>query len=183
MTRKLSWFTALLLGTATLAQAAPQPSAPEAPRTSAQIPLPTVSQPLDANAPLRDSQLLFNQVAPPPGSMTLRGTEPTSQIEFGVRSDEVVTRALLTLSYRPSPALIPTLSQLKVYLNDELVGLVTVTADQLGKRIKPSCRSIRVLLAILTACASNWWVTTPTCVRTRPTAPSGWISVKRASSI
>ncbi|WP_082082862.1 cellulose biosynthesis cyclic di-GMP-binding regulatory protein BcsB [Pantoea sp. BL1] len=133
MTRKLSWFTALLLGTATLAQAALQPSAPEAPRTSAQIPLPTVSQPLDANAPLRDSQLLFNQVAPPPGSMTLRGTEPTSQIEFGVRSDEVVTRALLTLSYRPSPALIPTLSQLKVYLNDELVGLVTVTADQLGK--------------------------------------------------
>ena len=133
MTRKLSWFTALLLGTATLAQAAPQPSAPEAPRASAQIPLPVVSQPLDANAPLRDSQLLFNQVAPPPGSMTLRGTEPTSQIEFGVRSDEVVTRALLTLSYRPSPALIPTLSQLKVYLNDELVGLVTVTADQLGK--------------------------------------------------
>lgn len=133
MTRKLSWFTALLLGTATLAQAAPQPSVPEAPRASAQIPLPVVSQPLDANAPLRDSQLLFNQVAPPPGSMTLRGTEPTSQIEFGVRSDEVVTRAMLTLSYRPSPALIPTLSQLKVYLNDELVGLVTVTADQLGK--------------------------------------------------
>ena len=133
MTSKLSWFTALLLGTATLAQAAPQPSAPEAPRASAQIPLPIVSQPLDANAPLRDSQLLFNQVAPPPGSMTLRGTEPTSQIEFGVRSDEVVTRAMLTLSYRPSPALIPTLSQLKVYLNDELVGLVTVTADQLGK--------------------------------------------------
>jgi len=133
MTRKLSWFTALLLGTATLAQAAPQPSAPEAPRASAQIPLPVVNQPLDANAPLRDSQLLFNQVAPPPGSMTLRGTEPTSQIEFGVRSDEVVTRAMLTLSYRPSPALIPTLSQLKVYLNDELVGLVTVTADQLGK--------------------------------------------------
>ncbi|KGT89001.1 cellulose synthase [Enterobacter cancerogenus] len=133
MTRKLSWFTALLLGTATLAQAAPQPSAPEAPRASAQIPLPVVSQPLDASAPLRDSQLLFNQVAPPPGSMTLRGTEPTSQIEFGVRSDEVVTRAMLTLSYRPSPALIPTLSQLKVYLNDELVGLVTVTADQLGK--------------------------------------------------
>ena len=134
MTRKLSWFTTLLLGTATLAQAAaPQPTAPEAPRAAAQTPLPVVSQPFDANAPLRDSQLLFNQVAPPPGSMTLRGTEPTSQIEFGVRSDEVVTRALLTLNYRPSPALIPMLSQLKVYLNDELVGLVTVTADQLGK--------------------------------------------------
>ena len=65
--------------------------------------------------------------------LTFCGTVPTSQIEFGVRSDEVVTRALLTLNYRPSPALLPTQSQLKVYLNDELVGLVTVTADQLGK--------------------------------------------------
>jgi hypothetical protein len=131
MTRKLSWFTALLLSSISIAHAAPQIDASFAPRTAA--PLTVVKDWADANAPLRDSQLVFNQVAPPPGSMTLRGTEPSSQIEFGVRSDEVVTRALLNLSYRPSPALIPTLSQLKVYLNDELVGLVTVTADQLGK--------------------------------------------------
>jgi hypothetical protein len=131
MTRKLSWFTALLLSSIAIAHAAPQIDASFAPRTAA--PLTVVKDWVDANAPLRDSQLVFNQVAPPPGSMTLRGTEPSSQIEFGVRSDEVVTRALLNLSYRPSPALIPTLSQLKVYLNDELVGLVTVTADQLGK--------------------------------------------------
>nr|MBA2817617.1 Cellulose synthase regulatory subunit [Candidatus Pantoea persica] len=65
--------------------------------------------------------------------MTLRGNQPTGQIEFGLRSDEVVTRALLNLSFRPSPALLPTLSQLKVYLNDELVGLITVTPKQLGK--------------------------------------------------
>ena len=65
--------------------------------------------------------------------MTLRGSQPSGQIEFGVRSDEVVTRALLNLSYRPSPALLPTLSQLKVYLNDELIGLITVTPEQLGK--------------------------------------------------
>ncbi|WP_343553946.1 cellulose biosynthesis cyclic di-GMP-binding regulatory protein BcsB [Pantoea sp.] len=133
MTRKLSWFTALLLGCVSTTHAAPQPDAPPAPRATAQTTLPVVNDLLDPQAPLRDSQLVFNQVAPPPGSMTLRGTEPSSQIEFGVRSDEVVTRALLNLSYRPSPALIPTLSQLKVYLNDELVGLVTVTADQLGK--------------------------------------------------
>ncbi|NIE54556.1 cellulose biosynthesis cyclic di-GMP-binding regulatory protein BcsB [Pantoea sp. Ap-870] len=133
MTRKLSWFTALLLGTASLAQAALPAALPAAPPAATSVPLPDVNQPLDASAPLRDSQLLFTQVAPPPGSMTLRGTVPTSQIEFGVRSDEVVTRALLTLNYRPSPALLPTQSQLKVYLNDELVGLVTVTADQLGK--------------------------------------------------
>jgi len=134
MTRKLSWFTALLLGTASLAQAAPPMAAPAASGASEQTPLPLVAQPADASAPLRDSQLLFNQIAPLPGSMKLRGTEPTSQIEFSVRSDEVVTQALLTLSYRPSPALLPTLSQLKVYLNDELVGLITVAADQLGKQ-------------------------------------------------
>ncbi|QGY27497.1 cellulose biosynthesis cyclic di-GMP-binding regulatory protein BcsB [Pantoea cypripedii] len=133
MTRKLSWFTALLLGSATLAVAAPQPAAPLAPQAAVQTPLPVLNDALMPNAPLRASQLLFNQIAPPPGSMTLRGTVPTSQIEFGVRSDEVVTRALLTLNYRPSPALIPTLSQLKVYLNDELVSLITLTADQLGK--------------------------------------------------
>lgn len=129
MTKKLSWFTALLLGCVSAVQAAPLTSG----AMTAPQPLPEVNARVDANAPLRDSQLVFNQVAPPPGSMTLRGTEPSSQIEFGVRSDEVVTRALLNLSYRPSPALIPTLSQLKVYLNDELVGLVTVTAEQLGK--------------------------------------------------
>ncbi|WP_036621204.1 cellulose biosynthesis cyclic di-GMP-binding regulatory protein BcsB [Pantoea sp. GM01] len=133
MMRKLSWFTALLLGCVSLAQAAPQSAAPFAAGSAVSPPLSEVNALVDANAPLRDSQLMFNQVAPPPGSMTLRGTEPSSQIEFGVRSDEVVTRALLNLSYRPSPALIPTLSQLKVYLNDELVGLVTVTAEQLGK--------------------------------------------------
>ncbi|HAT00664.1 MAG TPA: cellulose biosynthesis cyclic di-GMP-binding regulatory protein BcsB, partial [Pantoea agglomerans] len=87
-------------------------------------------------APLRNSQLSFAQLAPPPGSMTLRGTRTTGQIEFGVRSDEVVTRALLNLSFRPSPALLPTLSQLKVYLNDELVGLITLTPEQLGKEIQ-----------------------------------------------
>lgn len=84
-------------------------------------------------APVRQSALNFAQLAPPPGNFALRGTQPQGQIEFGVRSDEVVTNALLNLSYRPSPALIPTLSQLKITLNDELVGLVTITADQLGK--------------------------------------------------
>lgn len=78
MTRKLSWFTALLLGTASLAQAALPAALPDAPPAATSVPLPDVNQPLDASAPLRDSQLLFTQVAPPPGSMTLRGTVPTS---------------------------------------------------------------------------------------------------------
>ncbi|WP_312060445.1 cellulose biosynthesis cyclic di-GMP-binding regulatory protein BcsB [Pantoea septica] len=123
------WFTALLLGTATLSCAAAQDAAPANPADAA----PVQAAPQDPGAPLRDSRLDFTSLAPPPGSMTLRGSQPSGQIEFGVRSDEVVTRALLNLSYRPSPALLPTLSQLKVYLNDELIGLITVTPEQLGK--------------------------------------------------
>ncbi|MCZ4059651.1 cellulose biosynthesis cyclic di-GMP-binding regulatory protein BcsB [Pantoea sp. LMR881] len=131
MTRLTGWFTALLLGTATLTcSAAQQPALPMPTTTAAPVAAAAVSEP---NAPLRNSVLNFTQVAPPPGSMTLRGTQPSSQIEFGVRSDEVVTRAVLHLSYRPSPALIPTLSQLKIYLNDELAGLVTLTPEQTGK--------------------------------------------------
>ncbi|SUB08961.1 Cellulose synthase regulatory subunit [Pantoea agglomerans] len=123
------WFAALLLGSATLSCAAAQE---DAPANIAGV-TPVQSLPQDNGAPLRNSQLSFAQLAPPPGSMTLRGTRTTGQIEFGVRSDEVVTRALLNLSFRPSPALLPTLSQLKVYLNDELVGLITLTPEQLGK--------------------------------------------------
>lgn len=126
------WFAALLLGSATLSCAAAQE---DAPANIAGV-TPVQSLPQDNGAPLRNSQLSFAQLAPPPGSMTLRGTRTTGQIEFGVRSDEVVTRALLNLSFRPSPALLPTLSQLKVYLNDELVSLITLTPEQLGKEIQ-----------------------------------------------
>ncbi|MEN5019031.1 cellulose biosynthesis cyclic di-GMP-binding regulatory protein BcsB [Pantoea agglomerans] len=126
------WFAALLLGSATLSCAAAQEDAP----ANIAGATPVQSLPQDNGAPLRNSQLSFAQLAPPPGSMTLRGTRTTGQIEFGVRSDEVVTRALLNLSFRPSPALLPTLSQLKVYLNDELVGLITLTPEQLGKEIQ-----------------------------------------------
>ncbi|KPA05541.1 cellulose biosynthesis cyclic di-GMP-binding regulatory protein BcsB [Pantoea agglomerans] len=126
------WFAALLLGSATLSCAAAQEDAP----ANINGVTPVQSLPQDSGAPLRNSQLSFAQLAPPPGSMTLRGTRTTGQIEFGVRSDEVVTRALLNLSFRPSPALLPTLSQLKIYLNDELVGLITLTPEQLGKEIQ-----------------------------------------------
>lgn len=122
MTIKLSWFTALLIGVMPLSQAAVAP----APATQ-------TTPPILPTAPVRESALGFDKIAPPPGAFMLRGTRPQGQIEFGVRSDEVATKALLTLNFLPSPALIPTLSHLKIYLNDEMVGLVTLTAEQLGK--------------------------------------------------
>lgn len=79
-------------------------------------------------------KLTFAQIAPPPGSMVLRGINPNGGIEFGMRSDEVVSNAVLNLEYTPSPSLLPTQSQLKVYLNDELMDVLPVTKEQLGKK-------------------------------------------------
>lgn len=87
------------------------------------------------DAPSRDVKLSFAQIAPPPGSMVLRGSNPDGGIEFGMRSDEVVSKALLNLTYTPSPSLLPVTSQLKVYLNDELMGVLPVTKEQLGKKV------------------------------------------------
>lgn len=86
------------------------------------------------NGPSRDVKLTFAQIAPSPGSMVLRGINPNGSIEFGMRSDEVVTKAMLNLEYTPSPSLLPVQSQLKVYLNDELMGVLPVTKEQLGKK-------------------------------------------------
>lgn len=86
------------------------------------------------NAPSRDVKLTFAQIAPPPGSMVLRGVNPNGGVEFGMRSDELVSKAVLNLEYTPSPSLLPVQSQLKVYLNDELMGVLPVTKEQLGKK-------------------------------------------------
>lgn len=133
MTRKITWLTALALGISTLSQA----ETATAPTVAAQPPIAaaadTATAPQDPNAPVRDVSLPFAQIAPPPGTFVLRGTRPDGQIEFGVRSDEVVSQAMLDLEFTPSPALIPVESHVKVYLNDELMGVTTIAKEQLGK--------------------------------------------------
>ncbi|HFZ8994688.1 TPA: cellulose biosynthesis cyclic di-GMP-binding regulatory protein BcsB [Citrobacter freundii] len=152
MKRKISWFCAVAMGISvfpsfmTNAAPATQPSV-DAGTTAA--PAQADDQPVgqvmpgvrgaDApivaqNGPSRDVKLTFAQIAPPPGSIVLRGTNPNGGIEFGMRSDEVVSKAVLNLEYTPSPSLLPVQSQLKVYLNDELMGVLPVTQEQLGKK-------------------------------------------------
>lgn len=87
------------------------------------------------NTPSRDVKLSFAQIAPAPGSMVLKGSNPNGTVQFGTRSDEVVSKAMLNLVYTPSPSLLPVQSQLKVYLNDELMGVLPVTKEQLGKKV------------------------------------------------
>jgi hypothetical protein len=139
MTRKINWFTALALGISTLSQAetATAPTAIVTPPANTVAEAPAVATmptpaPEIPNAPVRDVQLSFTDVAPPPGAFILRGVRPEGQVEFGVRSDEVVSQAMLDLEFTPSPSLIPVESHVKVYLNDELMGVTTVTKEQLG---------------------------------------------------
>ena len=156
MKRKLSWVYAVAMGISAFptfmtnatpatqplinAEPAQAPTAP-APETAEQpvgqvMPgVPGADAPVVAqNGPSRDVKLTFAQIAPPPGSMVLRGVNPNGGIEFGMRSDEVVSKAMLNLEYTPSPSLLPIQSQLKVYLNDELMGVLPVTKEQLGKK-------------------------------------------------
>ncbi len=88
------------------------------------------------NPPSREVKLDFAQIAPPPGNMVLRGGSPNGSIEFGMRSDEVASKAMLNLEYTPSPSLLPLQSHLKVYLNEELMGVLAITKEQLGQKVK-----------------------------------------------
>ncbi|ARB83082.1 cellulose biosynthesis cyclic di-GMP-binding regulatory protein BcsB [Yersinia intermedia] len=131
MTRKITWFTALALGLTPFTHAE-TPAAP--PTQSAVMTGDAVLVPAAlGDAPLRDVKYPFAKIAPPPGTFSLRGTNPEGQLEFGVRSDEVVTNATLNLEFTPSPSLIPVESQVKIFLNDELMGVTAITKDQLGQ--------------------------------------------------
>lgn len=138
MTRKITWFTVLALGLTpfthaeTLAVPATQ-SAASTPAAEATVELAPAAPAVQPNAPVRDVSYTFAKIAPPPGAFALRGTNPEGVIEFGVRSDEVVTHAMLNLEFTPSPSLIPVESQVKIFLNDELMGVTAITKDQLGK--------------------------------------------------
>lgn len=156
MKRKLSWVYAVAMGMSAFptfmtnatpatqplinaepaqAPTAPAPETPEQPVGQVMPGVPGADAPVVAqNGPSRDVKLTFAQIAPPPGSMVLRGVNPNGSIEFGMRSDEVVSKAMLNLEYTPSPSLLPIQSQLKVYLNDELMGVLPVTKEQLGKK-------------------------------------------------
>ncbi|MGU9866053.1 cellulose biosynthesis cyclic di-GMP-binding regulatory protein BcsB [Kluyvera ascorbata] len=145
MKRKLSWICAVAVGMGSLlpltthseptTEVAVAPTVQDNAAASASADAATATPVVVEDAPSRDVKLSFAQIAPSPGSMVLRGSNPDGGIEFGMRSDEVVSKALLNLTYTPSPSLLPVTSQLKVYLNDELMGVLPVTKEQLGKKV------------------------------------------------
>ncbi|WP_065356379.1 cellulose biosynthesis cyclic di-GMP-binding regulatory protein BcsB [Kluyvera georgiana] len=141
MKRNLSWICAVAVGMGSLlpltthSETTPEVSVTPTVQQDATAPTPDAAPVVVEDAPSRDVKLSFAQIAPPPGSMVLRGSNPDGGVEFGMRSDEVVSKAQLNLTYTPSPSLLPITSQLKVYLNDELMDVLPVTKEQLGKKV------------------------------------------------
>lgn len=66
--------------------------------------------------------------------LALRGDGGVAAVEFGSRSDELVTRARLHLRYTYSPELAPA-SHIRVALNEDVVGLLPVTRADAGKPV------------------------------------------------
>src|SRR5690606_24318772 len=59
----------------------------------------------------------------------LQGVEDDATRTFSVRRDEVVTAAQVNLNMAYSPALIPELSHLHVFINNELIGSVQLLKE------------------------------------------------------
>ncbi|MEX5342638.1 cellulose biosynthesis cyclic di-GMP-binding regulatory protein BcsB [Pseudomonas sp. I2] len=95
----------------------------------------TLDAPAEPVVPNWPVSRTFEQLGHPADTLLL-GVRNNEQVEFGVRRDRLATEALLQLDYTPSPALLPTLSHLRVYLNDELMGVLPVEKEQLGQRVQ-----------------------------------------------
>ena len=69
-------------------------------------------------------------------ALQLRGASDTASLDFGSRSDELVTRATVNLRYAYSPALAPGVSHIRLTFNDEVIATLPVTAEGAGKPLE-----------------------------------------------
>ncbi len=107
---------------------APTVPMPQLPPTQQPIRL---TQPSPAAAPAADTRvevLTLHDIGAL-GPMTMRGTSAIQGVLLGIRHDEVVTDARLSLSGAMSPSLIPDASNVTVTLNEQYVGTIPVTAN------------------------------------------------------
>ena len=85
-------------------------------------------------APLRSERYSLKQLAQG-NEFKLLGIRNTQQLEFTLRGDQLVTSAELDLVFTPSPALLPKLSHLRVYLNEEMMGVIQIEDAQSGQQV------------------------------------------------
>ena len=127
--------TAALLALALLgaspAIAQPRLALPEAPASAASLapfmPLPAAGDDLPPGARIVTRSLREMGIS---GPMQLRGTNDLQGVLFGLRGDEVVTQARVTVAGGASPALIPSLSQIAITLNDQFIGTIPMDAGR-----------------------------------------------------
>ncbi len=72
------------------------------------------------------------------GSIPILGSEASAYVGFGSRLDEVVSNATLYFDITPSPALLSLVSHVKVYLNNELMGVASILDGQQGNKLSLS---------------------------------------------
>lgn len=89
------------------------------------------------SAPVRHDEYVLSRLAHD-DSYKLLGIDNTQQLEFTVRRDHLITSAELDLVFTPSPALLPKLSHLRVYLNEEMVGVVSINEAEPGQQLRKS---------------------------------------------
>ena len=98
--------------------------------------LPVSAQPQDNTDSIRTQTLDFKEFGVH-GAAQLQGLDGKLTLPFGIRLDESVTKAKLTLRYSYSPALLPELSHLKIMLNNEVIGIIPLLKLQTtGETVK-----------------------------------------------
>ena len=70
------------------------------------------------------------------GSLQLRGDGATATLDFGARSDELITRATLRFRYVGSPALQPGVSHIRLSLNGDTIGTLPFSAATAGTLVE-----------------------------------------------
>ncbi len=98
---------------------------------------PSVSVDDGDSLPVQSYELGLSQLAPGV-DFKLYGIRNTQHLEFSLRRDQLVMDAVLNLVFTPSPALLPKLSHMRVYLNQELMGVVQLDDNQSRKPQKHS---------------------------------------------
>src|SRR5690606_27118981 len=98
----------------------------QAPSTEPASPVPPAAPAIQATHTLQQLGHVDN--------LKLHGIRNTEQVEFSVPRDRLVTASQLDLVYTPSPALLPKLSHMRVYFNDELMGVVPILEEHIGKQ-------------------------------------------------
>ncbi len=83
--------------------------------------------------PTRIRTFPFNRMQQGQDGM-LYGIRNTKELEFTIRRDQRVPDASLRLHFTPSPALLPTVSHMRVFLNEEMMGTVPINTDPPGQR-------------------------------------------------